>query len=157
VAGRLIQKTAAGYLPLLVSLMAAVLLVAAGAATCAHEPAQRAVSAPFTAPGATNEQRAAFIVSCGWEINTQPSGREEVTIPLKFGAVYAEYNELQKKQGFDLEPFRGKTAVRWSYEVLNYPGVPLGVRADVLVCRGRIIAGDIAASALDGFMQELRG
>ena len=59
---------------------------------------------------------------------------------------------MQKKQGLDLEKYKGKTAKRYSYVVTNYPGVPEGVRANMVVYNDKIIAGDICSLELDGFM-----
>ncbi len=101
---------------------------------------------------ATNDDRRAFLAWYGWE--TEPDAREfyEVTIPKEFDRVYTRYNELQKQQEFDLKKYRGKAVTKYSYRVTNYPGYEGDVYATLLVWRDKVIGGDIASAALDGFM-----
>ncbi len=104
--------------------------------------------------GATDTQRVAFLKSFDWEVEPQPTSVREVVIPEIFDDVYKEYNAIQLKQGFDLSKFAGQRAKRWTYSVRNYPGQEgaEGIQANVLVCDGKIIGGDICSVALDGFM-----
>ena len=97
--------------------------------------------------------RAEFLKEYGWEISTVPMEVEDVTIPHTFNQVYLRYNDLQQSQGFDLTPFRGKRVKRYTYSVLNYSPQVQGVRATLLCYEGKVIGGDIATVALDGFMQ----
>lgn len=103
----------------------------------------------------TNEKRVQYIESFGWTVEPQPLEVVEVTIPRTFGAVYRNYNTLQKKQGFDLADFKGKRVKRWTYRVTNYPGVEGEVRCNLLLYDDRVIGGDISTVAIDGFMQGL--
>ena len=58
----------------------------------------------------TNEhQRQEFISSLGWETDKEYDTCRIVIIPQEFDEVYTNYNDLQKQQGFDLEPYKGKT------------------------------------------------
>ena len=52
-------------------------------------------------PGATNEQRTAYIESFGWDPGITHTDVSEIRIPVEFDEVYEEYNDLQKKQGND--------------------------------------------------------
>ena len=101
----------------------------------------------------TNEDRVEFIRQFGWEIEEAAVEVTEVTLPEEFDEVYETYNELQKSQGLDLSKYRGETAKRWSYRVLNYPGEPGEVLCNLLICGSRIIACDICKAEMDGFMQ----
>lgn len=101
--------------------------------------------------GGTAGERIGFLNSFGWEINAQPTEVREVIIPIDFSDVYSKYNELQIKQGFDLEKYKGKRVKLWTYEVLNYPG-HTGVYANMLVYNDEIIGGDICSYELAGFM-----
>ncbi len=79
----------------------------------------------------------------------------EVIIPSEFDDTYKAYNEIQKKQGFDLEKYKGSGVKRWTYEIKNYPGYAEDsgcIRANMLVCDGKVIGGDICSVELDGFM-----
>lgn len=43
----------------------------------------------------------------------------EIAIPTEFNKIYAEYNELQKSIGLDLEKFKGKSVQKVTYELKN--------------------------------------
>ena len=79
-----------------------------------------------------------------------------VTIPKEFNEVYEKYNKLQKQQGFDLEDYKGKTAEVYTYAVKNYGNKKQEVRANLIVCEGQLVGGDVCSAELDGFMQGLR-
>ena len=100
----------------------------------------------------TNEQRIDFLKQFGWEVSTEPVEVVEVVIPTEFDQTYEKYNIIQKKQGFDLEDYKGKRVKRWTYEITNYPDGKTGVRANLLVLDDKIIGGDVSSVELDGFM-----
>lgn len=101
----------------------------------------------------TEDQRRAFLASCGWELAADPVEIRQVTIPDTFNEVYTAYNELQQKQGMDLSRYRGKTVKRWTYEITNYPDAgEERVYADLLVYQGRIIGGSVGTRTASGFM-----
>ena len=102
-----------------------------------------------------NNARIAFIRSLGWEVNTEPISVEEVIIPQEFDDVYRNYNTIQKKQGLDLEKYKGKRMKRYTYEVTNYPGQSQNVYANLLLLDGKLVGGDISSTNLDGFMHGL--
>ena len=79
-----------------------------------------------------------------------------VTLPDEVSGVIAQYNALQKQQGFDLEPYAGKEIESYTYELMNYPNGEEGVVAQLFVYKGRAIAGDIHSSALGGFMHSIK-
>ena len=97
-----------------------------------------------------------FLKSYGWEVDPHEIEIEEIVIPKSFDSVYKEYNLLQKEAGLDLEKYKGKKAVRYTYKVLNYPVKNKNnVRANVICVDKEPIAGDIMTTALDGFMHSL--
>lgn len=105
-------------------------------------------SAPI---GETNDDRVAYLATFGWSVNAEPTQTQKVKIPdTAENKVFARYNDLQKSQGFDLTDYAGKEAMRYVYEILNYPDASAPVYASVLVCDGRVIGGDITNSAPDG-------
>lgn len=101
---------------------------------------------------ADNAQRIAYLKTFGWEVSEEPCEIVEVAIPTQFGDVYTEYNKIQKKQGFDLEPYAGRRVKRFTYTVTNYPGQTENIRANLLIYQEEIIGGDICSTKLDGFM-----
>jgi hypothetical protein len=106
--------------------------------------------------GETNEERAAFLSQCGWQVNAEPIQTQSVRIPERETEVFTRYNELQQSQGFDLTEYAGKTAMRFVYEVLNYPDAEGPVYATVFVCQGKIIGGDVTDTGANGKMRGLR-
>ena len=101
----------------------------------------------------TTEKRVEYLASLGWEVDASSETAKEIVLPETLGGVLAEYNELQKQQGFDLSRFRGKQVSRCSYEVLNYPGQKEYIRANLLIYNQEVIGGDICSIyAENGFM-----
>ena len=70
----------------------------------------------------------------------------------EFDKVYRSYNELQKKQGFDLTKYLKKSVTRYSYRITNYPDYDGDVLANVLIYKNRVIGGDICSTDANGFI-----
>ncbi len=101
------------------------------------------------------EQRAAFLSQFGWKFSQDPVEVTEIIIPSDFSLGYSEYAEMNKAAGFDLEPYKGMRAKRWTYDILNYPSYEdkTGyVQANILVCNGIVIGGDICSLEQNGFV-----
>ena len=49
----------------------------------------------------------------------------------------------------------GKQVSRYTYTVTNYPGRSQGVQANLYVCEGQPVAGDILCAGADGFQDTL--
>ena len=97
----------------------------------------------------------AFLEHLGWQVLPDPIEVLEVVIPREFSDVFEAYNQIQIATGFDLSEHHGVSAVRYTYQVLNYPGQADGVVADVLVAGGVVIGGDIQSIQMDGFLHGL--
>ena len=100
--------------------------------------------------GDTNDARVVFLAQYGWEVNAEPVQTQSVSVPKEDSEVFTRYNKLQKSQGFDLTAYAGKQAMRYVYEILNYPGATEPVYATLFVCDGRIIGGDVTDTAPQG-------
>ncbi len=90
------------------------------------------------------------LVNMGYSPSAEPSEIEEITIPERWGAVYENYNELQKRGGFDLSPYKGKSCIRYTYEIED-----LFAHGNIIVYEGKIIGGDVCSITLDGVMLPL--
>ena len=99
-----------------------------------------------------NEDRTEFLSQFGWECSE--SAKEEVTlsIPKEFDKIMKTYNEVQKQQGLDLEKYKGKDVIRYTYEITNYPGEEGKVLANLIVYKNRVIGGDICSADVNGFI-----
>lgn len=103
-----------------------------------------------------NETNTAFLFSYGWIVDKEPIERVNVILPSYPDDVLTSYNSLQKEAGLDLIPYLGKSCIRYTYIVKNYPkDMGEAVRANLLVADGKIIAGDIMTVSSNGFMHSL--
>lgn len=103
----------------------------------------------------TGEGRRAFLTELGWEVDPGSEECKHVLIPDCGGGVMAEYNALQRRQGYDLSRYTGKRVAQYSYRVKNYPGYNGAVYAVLYVSGRRVIGGDVHTAALGGFMHGL--
>ena len=103
----------------------------------------------------TNEDRVALLTQCGWSVESEPVGTQEVQIPDTFDEVYEQYNAIQQAQGLDLTPYQGKRATLYTYALTAYPTGEEGVMANLLVHKNRLIAADITSAQADGFVHGL--
>ena len=106
-------------------------------------------------PLLTNEDRVAYLQSLGWEVDPEPVETLQFLLPEALEEPYLSYNDLQKRQGFDLSACCGKQVARYTYAVTNYPGRAQGVQANLYVCGDRPAAGDIFCAGADGFQTGL--
>lgn len=100
----------------------------------------------------TNEDRTVFLSQFGYTVSGEPVESVEVTLPNDFDRVFSGYNELQKAQGLDLSKYRGKTVMRYTYEVTDYPDGTGPVYANLIVYKNRVIAGDVCSADPAGFI-----
>lgn len=91
----------------------------------------------------TNDDRLAFIRQFGYSPVSEPAESAEVIIPETFDAVYEKYNELQRAQGLNLKKYQGKSAMKYTYLLEEYPGYEGRVLFTMLVYKDKVIAGDV--------------
>lgn len=104
----------------------------------------------------TDEDRAAYLSELGWNVDPEPLDVRTVLIPREFDDVYAQYNDLQKAQGFDLSEYCGMELDVYSYRVTNYSGCSDEVIAVLYLFNGQVVGGDIHSVMLDGFIHGLK-
>ncbi len=136
--------------------IALIMVIMVGRVTSMALPQTMTVSSLMGQDYRSEEARKQFIVGLGWEVEPTPVSVKEVTIPQEFNDVYLSYNSLQKKQGYNLEKYKGKKVMGISYKVLNYPDKQAEVRLNLLIYKGKIIGGDVHSLQLDGFIQGLK-
>lgn len=129
-----------------------VLLAAAGLSGGRGTAASAAVSPKGVR---TNEDRVAYLESCGWAVSAQPIAVEELIIPEAFDETYSQYLALQESQGFDLTDYRGRRVKRYTYEITNYPTGEAGVQANLMLYRNTVIGGEVLSPQMDGFLHGL--
>ncbi len=110
-----------------------------------------------TSQGADSlEGRQAFLLECGWEVDPESEDQRTVQLPQALEGMLLKYNELQLSQGYDLSKHLGESCQQYTYLVLNYPDEGQTVLATLYVQGGKIIAGDIHSTQLNGFLQGLK-
>lgn len=105
--------------------------------------------------GESNAQRIAYIESFGWDPGISHTDTKEVRIPVNFDEVYQEYNDLQKKQGFDLKKYRAHTVRQYTYQIKRTDDDPVPLYAHLLVENGIIIGADITSAEAGGLQTVL--
>lgn len=138
-----------------------IVLVVTGVAVIAltflsnHLEKSQSVSAVISA--STDEERRNYLATFGWETDKEFE-EKELTIPESWNQVYSDYNEVQMNQGFDLSDYKGKKVTLYTYTINNYKNQKQGIVADMLVCDGVLIGGDICnTSAENGFLVGFNG
>lgn len=129
--------------------------VAADAGVAYNPPTDAAVETASYARVKTDSDRLKFLAEIGWQTTGEVVEEESFTLPETFDRVLLGYNEIQKDQGFDLSRYRKKKVTRYTYEVTNFPDYDGKVYANMIVYRGKIIAGDISSADPMGFVRGL--
>ena len=107
-----------------------------------------------SAPAASNnDARVKFLKDFGWDVGSSPTESSQVRIPDQTSEVFDRYNQLQKSQGYDLSKLAGKNAMRYVYQINNYPGATDPVYATVLVYKNQIVGGDVTDTSPKGKVQ----
>ena len=115
-------------------------MTAAGTAllTQTKEALNRAQDTPLLS-AATAEERADFLAQYGITVDTAAEQADTVRIPDPFPPVYEQYNLLQKAQGMDLWPYRGREVSRYVYPLAGEEGFSV----TLLVWEGQVVGGDV--------------
>lgn len=143
----------AGVLCLALAILFGVAVIAdAGAAIVPPEETVETVSFSRVK---TDEDRLKLLTDLGWKTTGEVVEEECFTLPETFDRVLLGYNEIQKDQGLDLTRYRKKKVTRYTYEITNYPDYEGRVYANLIVWRGRVIAGDISSADPMGFVRGL--
>ena len=115
-------------------------------------PPSTATAAPVAADDAARQQ---YLADLGYEVLPNKSEVREILIPTESDEAFAEYNRLQLEAGHDLTEYSGKRVKCWTYIVTNYPTEDT-VQAHLYIYKDKIIGGDIASTAQDGFCHGLK-
>lgn len=125
--------------------------------TFASNHIESAKSVSLVISASTDEERRAYLEGFGWSLDEEFETKE-LTIPEKWNKVYLDYNDIQKNQGFDLSEYKGRKVTLYTYRVNNYESNSKGIVADMLVCDGVLIGGDLCnTSAENGFLIGFNG
>ncbi len=101
----------------------------------------------------TNRANIDFLAAYGWEVKETPEEVSHLILPDTFNMVFETYNAVVKASGFDLLPYRGMRAVRYTYRVYNHQDTEKGaVFTHIFRVKDEIVAADICSFAEEGFL-----
>ena len=105
----------------------------------------------------TDEDRVRFISQFGIKVKSEPTETEEFRVPENFDRVIAGYNEIQKKQGLNIEKYKNKKVTRYTYEISDYErdGKKADAVVNLVIYKGTVVACDISSASPDGFVLPL--
>lgn len=83
-----------------------------------------------------DDDKTAFLSVCGFD-RAELYVKRDVIVPEKWNDIYESYQELQKAQGLDLVPYKGKEAEESAFLCAD------DTMAYLLVSGGRIIAAHV--------------
>ena len=83
----------------------------------------------------TQSEREAFFLPFGYKATS--IGQSGIRVP-SCGTVYEQYNEIQKSQGLDLEPYSGEDAVMYTFSLED------GLYGFLTVYKDRVIGAHIS-------------
>ncbi|MDE6035286.1 MAG: DUF4830 domain-containing protein [Ruminococcus sp.] len=89
-------------------------------------------------PASDTAERINYFSMHGWEVE-EVSGKN-IVIPSEFSGDYAEYAEIQDKQGLPLRDYAGQNGSLYVYEVRNYSPENMKMYAELIICEDKIIA-----------------
>jgi hypothetical protein len=104
----------------------------------------------------TTEGRQTFLQDLGWEIDPSTEDLRTVQLPKALEGSFADYNQIQLDQGYDLSRHLGEQCHQVTYRITNYPDEGQTVLVTLYIQEKNVIAGDIHSTALNGFMQGLK-
>ena len=88
-------------------------------------------------------------------LRLEPVETLHLQLPEDLSAEWRDYLKLQQSQGLPFGDYAGCEAERYTYNILNYPGVERGVQANIFVADGIVIAGDVVSTGEQSFQQGL--
>ena len=110
----------------------------------------------FRTDSKVNEKNLEFLKAYGWQAEEEPVELCRITIPEEFDSVFSVYHQLGVESGFDLEAYRGKHAMRYTYRLLNHEKSATGiVRVNILIVTDEIVSAHICSIEPEGFIQSV--
>ena len=93
----------------------------------------------------------------GWQVDKASETVKTVYIPQEFTKEIEEYNEMQKRCGFDLSLYKGTGAQVYTYRILNYPSTePVNAFLNIIIYNDKMIGGDCEVEEFDDLYLPVR-
>lgn len=97
-----------------------------------------------------------FLTSLGWQVEAAPIETLDLRLPETWDEEWEAYADMQAQQELPFADFAGSAVQRVTYAVTNYPHIRDGVQANLYLCEGQLIGGDIIFTGQGGFQTDLR-
>ncbi len=100
-----------------------------------------------------NQTNIEYISSFGWQVEEKPAEIFYLTVPEKTDSVFSAYSSAV---GYELDSHSSRRVTRYSYKVLNHKDSKSElIRINLFLENGKILWGDIASLAPNGFVLPL--
>ena len=96
-----------------------------------------------------------YLQGLGWQVESDPIETLDLQLPQQLTESWGDYAAMQDEQGFPFTDYAGQPIRRYTFRVMNYPGVESGVQANLYLCEDVLIGGDIVATGKGGFQHGL--
>lgn len=106
----------------------------------------------FSVDNSTNEMIISYLNSYGITVEKKPVQISHLTIPNTFDKIYESYNAIQAEAGFNLENYKGKAVIKYTYRIINSEPEAL---VNVFLYSNEIIAADISRQGSEGFVKPI--
>ena len=106
----------------------------------------------FSTEAPDTEARVKFLKQFKIAVNPKSEKTDTITIPAEFGRVYEEYNELQKRAGLDLSPFKGEQVSRVVYKLKDKEKF-----VTLLIFKAHVIGGHLSTGVYGDRYEALNG
>lgn len=110
-----------------------------------------------TANLTTLNDRIRCVESYGWQVDPGSEISENLRLSENFDDALKEYNDIQKKSGFDLSKYQGEVVTKYTFIILNPPPDSQGMfYANIYVYEKKMIGGEVFSPALSGVMLPIK-
>lgn len=140
--GKLRLMTRRRLLPMLLLLLTALAAALFFALRAGTEPA------PISA--ADSAACVAYLSELGWQADPEPIESLRLQLPEDLAARCGDYVALQKQQQLPFAEYAGQTVCRLTFRLTNYPDGRTDAQANLTLCGGILIAGDVMLLGQDG-------
>ncbi len=98
---------------------------------------------PF-AIGNSDAARRAFVESYQIRLSPLAPAAETYTVPVSFTETEESYELLQNEMGLSLCPYKGKTLIKYTYEMISHPeSYTTPVCVHLFMLGDRVVAADV--------------
>lgn len=152
-------KSKKRFLIFVCALFAVLTLIAFCAVSAVAKPADKAFCdsvGEYSLKAHSDEAVAYFAAQFSLELD-ELCRQQRVYIPNTFDDTYTQYNNLQKRQGLDLERYKGRECTLYIYKLKDYKIDYEDTYITIIVYKGTVVGGHISTAEMDSPMYTFFG